>query len=301
VYTNLIASRPTRRRAVAFGVLFGLSLVLMAFSNQPVVTGAQRIVASALAPVEGVFTGVGTGVGSVFGAVGEIADLRSENEKLKAENEQLKVSQEQAKAIAAENERLTALLDVESTIHHAVVAGRVIAREYTDDRRVITIDRGTKDGIAEGEVVVAAGGALVGRVKQAGPTYSQIVLINDPSSTVIGELASGGQTGEVVGQLGGALVMSKVDSAARPQIGSQVVTAGIVLGSGIRSPFPKGLIIGEVVDVARDPNAVVQTVFLKPAVDLDSLQLVAVITDYEGGLGSVIGASPSPSPSVAAP
>ena len=42
--------------------------------------------------------------------------------------------------------------------------------------------------------------------------------------------------------------------------------------------------IGQVVDVRRDANAVVQTAYLQPAADLDRLEYVLVITDYEGGL-----------------
>jgi cell shape-determining protein MreC len=67
-------------------------------------------------------------------------------------------------------------------------------------------------------------------------------------------------------------------------IGEEVFTAGIELAGGIRSPYPKGLLIGQVVDVSSDPNEVVQTVYLQPAAPLDRLEFVLVITDYEGGL-----------------
>jgi hypothetical protein len=56
------------------------------------------------------------------------------------------------------------------------------------------------------------------------------------------------------------------------------------LGAGVRSAFPKGLVIGRVVDVDRDPNAVVQTAFVAAAATLDKLEYVLVITDYEGGI-----------------
>jgi rod shape-determining protein MreC len=93
------------------------------------------------------------------------------------------------------------------------------------------------------------------------------------------------------------LVMQNIDSTERVNINDEVVTAGIVLGGGIRSPYPKGLVIGQVIDVQRDANAVVQTAYLAPAVDLTKLEYVLVITDYEGGLPiSGPGASPSAQP-----
>ena len=88
----------------------------------------------------------------------------------------------------------------------------------------------------------------------------------------------------MIGQLGGVLVMRQIDSSETVTVGDEVVTAGIELGGGVRSPYPKGLLIGQVVDVRRDANDVVQTAFLQPAAHLDKLEFVLVITDYEGGL-----------------
>jgi hypothetical protein len=81
--------------------------------------------------------------------------------------------------------------------------------------------------------------------------------------------------------------MRNIDSAVEIGLDEEVFTAGIAVDGGIRSPYPKGLIVGSVVDVERDANAVVQTAFLAPAADLDSFELALVITDYEGGLPAV--------------
>jgi rod shape-determining protein MreC len=132
--------------------------------------------------------------------------------------------------------------------------------------------------------VIASGGALAGRITDIGPDSATVVLLTDSESTVIGQLSSNAATGQVVGQLGGVLVMTQIDSSMRVALNDEVVTAGLTLASGIRSPYPKGLLIGQVVDVRRDANDVVQTAFLKPTADLDHLEYVLVILDYEGGL-----------------
>jgi hypothetical protein len=113
------------------------------------------------------------------------------------------------------------------------------------------------------------------------------MLITDGGSTVIGQLSTSAATGEVVGQLGGVLIMNQIDSQVRLQLDEEVFTAGIELNGGVRSPYPKGLLIGQVVDVRRDANDVVQTAYLLPAADLDRLEYVLVVTDYEGGLPPV--------------
>ena len=146
------------------------------------------------------------------------------------------------------------------------------------------LDKGTNDGIAVGDVAVAAGGALAGRVVEVGPDSAKVVLLTDAESTVIGQLTTNAATGEVVGQLGGVLIMRQIDSSDVVTVGDEVVTAGIELGVGVRSPYPKGLLVGQVVDVRRDSNSVVQTAYLRPAAPLDRLESLLVITDYQGGL-----------------
>jgi rod shape-determining protein MreC len=124
-------------------------------------------------------------------------------------------------------------------------------------------------------------------VTSVGPDSASIVLLTDGSSTVIGQLVSNAAAGRVIGQLGGVLVMDQIDSGEKISIGDEVVSAGIELGAGVRSPYPKGLLIGQVVDVRRDANAVVQTAYLQPAADFDKLEFVLVVLDYQGGLPPV--------------
>lgn len=277
-------ARAVRRRTIAFGVLLAVSVVLMLLSSTAPAIELQRAVGFAFRPLEDAITSVARGTSSVLGAFGEINRLRAENESLKAENERLTRDEARIQEIERENDSLTGLLQIRGSLGFDTVAASVIARDSSELRRVVTISEGTDRGIRIGDVVVASGGALAGRVVEAGPNFARVLLINDTSSTVIGQALPEAATGEVIGQLGGVLIMQNIDSTEKIQIGQQVVTAGIVLGSGLKSPFPKGLLIGQVIDVQRDANAVVQTAFLQPAVDLDKLEYVLVITNYDGGL-----------------
>jgi rod shape-determining protein MreC len=259
----------------------------MATSSTSVVTELQKGLAFALSPAQDAVNAVGVQVRSVIGAVAEIDQLRRDNGTLKTENDRLTAENLRLQALGPENEQLSTLLQIRGSFQYSTVAARVIGRDVADVSHVVTIDRGTLDGLAIGDVVVGQGGALAGRITQIGSHAARVVLINDPGSTVIGEVVSNRATGEVVGALGGQLVMDKVDATQRIAIGDEVVTAGITLGSGIRSPYPKGLVIGQVNDVTRDPNAVIQTAYLDPAIDLDRLEVVLVITDYQGGIPDV--------------
>jgi rod shape-determining protein MreC len=280
----LLANRSARRRVVAYVALLLTALVLLTVSSNPFVRDLQHGVAFAFKPIQEGVDGIARNVQSIGSTISEIDQLRQENAALKADNQQLQEEARSAAEIQRENELLTGLLQLRSGLSYHTQAVTVIARESSEARRAIVIDRGTDDGIATGQIVITAGGALAGRVTEVGPNFAHVVLISDSSSTVIGQLLTSADTGKVIGQLGGALVMQDVDSAAKVTTGEEVFTAGIELSGGIRSPYPKGLLIGAVVDVTRDPNEVVQTVFLEPAAPLDTLEYLLVITDYSGGI-----------------
>ncbi|MEO5965136.1 MAG: rod shape-determining protein MreC [Candidatus Limnocylindrales bacterium] len=282
--TSLLNNRQARRRGIVFTVLIAITLLLMAFSANPYIQGFQGGLSFALRPFQGAIADVANSVAGVAAALGEIDQLRSENGALRDENERLSNENARLDAVKQENEQLTALIQLQSGLDHATVATRVIGRETLETRRLVILDKGTDDGIAQGDVVIVQGGALAGRVTDIGPTFSKVTLISDATSTVVGELQVTSAQGEVVGQAGGVLVMRNIDSAVQIGLDEEVFTAGIEVNGGIRSPYPKGLVIGSVVDVQRDANDVVQTAFLAPAANLDSFELALVITDYVGGL-----------------
>ena len=286
--STMFATRAARRRAVAFTALVSTSLILMAVSSSPIITEFQNAMAFALRPVQGALHDVADSVSGAFTAIGDINRLHTDNAALRRENERLAADNLRAQALEQENEQLSTLLQLKSSFSYQTAAAVVIARESSELRRTVTVSKGSDDGIAKGDVVIAEGGALVGRVTDVGPNFAIVTLISDRTSTVVGQTETNAAIGDVVGQLGGALIMQNIDSTETVQPGEQVLTAGIQLPGGIRSPFPKGLLIGEVTDVKREASSVVQTAYLQPTTDLDKVSYVLVVLDYVGGLPGAV-------------
>jgi rod shape-determining protein MreC len=282
--SSLLASRSVRRRSIFFTALLATTLVMMAFSSNPGVRDFEGALAYALNPFQKALHDVAQGVSAIVASLSDIENLQTDNTALRRDNERLAADNVRLDEVQRQNDLLAGMLQVQNSFPYKTAAAEVIARESNEFRRVITISKGSDDGIKEGDVVIADGGPLAGRVTEVGPNYAKVVLITDQTSTVVGQLHSSLATGVVVGQLEETLRMTNIESTEKIELGEEVVTAGIELAGGIRSPYPKGLLLGRVIDVRRDANSVVQTAYLEPTANLEKIEYVLVVLDYVGGL-----------------
>jgi rod shape-determining protein MreC len=254
-----LQDRQARRRATTFAALLALSFALIVVSDTAPLREFQKGIGFAFAPIQGLLSSTTKGIVGIFSAITEIDQLRQRNVELTDENEHLRAQNQGYVELQRELKQLSDLLGLKTSVSYSTVAAQVIGREASPFQRVISIDAGSDKGVAVGDVVIGGGAALAGRVVEVGRDYSRVLLISDTASTVIGLDTTTGATGEVIGRLGGTLTMQNIAVTEAIAAGDQVVTAGIDLGNGIRSAFPKGLVIGRIVDIRKEPNAVVQS------------------------------------------
>ena len=289
----MLTNRSVRRQVVVYVVLLAISMLILAFSSSPPVAGLRRGVGYAMAPIQEVLRGTGQTIGSVFSAFGEIERLRIQNEELARRLNEVEAENQGLASLRAQNELLTQLLDVHSSFEYETVAAEVISKRITDQERAISLDRGADVGIEVDDAVIGPGGALIGQVVEVGANFSRVLLISDTRINVAGLVESSRAVGLLSGQLGQPLEMVNIPAEVTVTAGESVVTAGIELSEGIRSPYPKGLLIGLIAGVSRSPDQLFQTALVTPVADLDRLEYVLVITNYEGGLPDT---APSPTP-----
>jgi rod shape-determining protein MreC len=108
-------------------------------------------------------------------------------------------------------------------------------------------------------------------------------LVVDTRSSVIALVQRTRALGVVEGRLGGGLAMVQVNISDEIVAGDRVVTAGLAAAPQARSGYPKGLLIGTVQAIQPDPNALTQTVFVRPALDLQQLERILVVVAFEQG------------------
>src|SRR5262245_50912753 len=145
--TSILATRAARRRWILFAALLGVTVVLMAISSNPTVREVQNGVSFAFRPIQVAFDALARTATSVASAVTEIDRLRVDNAALRSENERLAAENARLEEIRRENESLTGLLQLRAGLDFKTVATNVIARESSEFRRLVVIDRGSDDDV----------------------------------------------------------------------------------------------------------------------------------------------------------
>jgi rod shape-determining protein MreC len=290
--------RTLRREWTAFGTLLIISVGMMGVSGTAPARNLEAAVNWAVNPVETALNNAADTAGSYFSALTQIDRLASKNKQLSDENLVLQEELNRMGAISKLNDDWTKITAEAAGVPYQTETVRVIVRDISDvSSRSLIVNKGSDDGLTEGQVVIDAGGALVGRIEQVDPTASKILLVNDSTAIVVGKEVKSGAIGTIQGSISGQLKMSSIDvtpDVAKTLKGLPVVTAGESLAcTNDTSPYPPGLLIGTITTVSSDPNAVVQSATIAPAAHLTDATFLLVITDYQGGFGP---ASPSPSP-----
>jgi rod shape-determining protein MreC len=160
------------------------------------------------------------------------------------------------------------------------VGASVINRNPTTWYQTLTLNRGSKEGVAVNDPVIGALG-LIGKVVTVSPTTSEVLLILDGEgqvSALVRSSAGNGTFGIVQGTY-------KRGSRLTPEGNLQMlfrrednVNAGdLVLTSGIGGVYPKDVPIGKVAEIQLDPTGLLKTAFIEPLVNFDTLEEAYII------------------------
>lgn len=184
--------------------------------------------------------------------------------------------------INSDYNRLANLLSYTTSVQNQeFVTANVIAVDESSSLRTITLDRGTRDGIAVGMPVVAgvAGsqvqGGLVGRVIRVSANASRVMLITDPSSSVSARLQTNRVQGTVRGKVAGTLEMVLIG------LDAQIVSGTLVITSGLGGNFPQDIVIGQVTSFRLADTGLSQIAQVSSLINFDTLEFALVITNFQ--------------------
>lgn len=263
-----------RRLRGAFLILVFLSVFLYIFSlnfRPPErMDVLQRIVVESLAPV---IEYVKNSTGFVEHIVKEYIWLRQinhENEGLKERVVALEQKLADYQEASIENLRLRRLLDFKSTIHAETIAAQVVLHDLTGWFQTLVVDKGFQDQVAQDMAVVNDEG-VVGRILDVSDRYARVLLITDTGSSVDALIQRNRVRGVLSGKDANGCVLKYVRSNLDVQVGD------LLISSGKDGVFPKGLRLGVVQGIFKDPVDLFQKIEVKPLVRLSALEELLII------------------------
>ncbi|WP_412990002.1 rod shape-determining protein MreC [Pediococcus siamensis] len=255
--------------------LVTLSVTSRKKSSTPVI---QQVGNDAIGLVDRVVAYPMNAIRNTSQALNSIISTYQENARLKRKVDQLEAVRSRSQALEQENKQLKKQVSLKSSMtDYKLVTATVISRAPSSWQNIVVINKGTLSGIKKNQSVVAGQG-LIGRVIEASHNTSKVELISDSSDSAnrfaiqvqdeAGDTINGivtsfdRQTNEIV--------MGQVTTKAKVKKGALVTT------SGFGGVTPKGLYVGKVAAVKEDSSGLATEIYIKPATDMSSINVVSV-------------------------
>jgi rod shape-determining protein MreC len=269
-------------------LLLGLVLAhLLAISRQVDAGGGRSLLETllfgALSPFQRLAGGTVRGVLDAWDSYLALRDVGEENRRLKERAGELETSLHRLRKEAQEVGALRALLELKESLGLDTVAAEVVARDGVPWFRSLTLNKGSRDGVALNAAVLCPAG-VVGRVVAVGPGAARVQLLLDRDSgagvmiertrvtaVVSGRVEFAGDPEPREGGPGNAadLLMKYVPTVA------DVVPGDVVVTSGMDRIYPKGLLVGRVRSLGP-PSGLFREVIVAPAAEVDRVERVLV-------------------------
>jgi rod shape-determining protein MreC len=194
--------------------------------------------------------------------------VRGQNEKLLRENGQLKIENNYLKSELSTADRAQALSVFQSRSPSKTVAARVIGNGTGANSKVVFVDRGSTSGVESGMAVVTPDG-IVGKVVEAYPTASLVMLISDPTFAAGVVSQKNGVHGTLKGQGHAECLVDYVQNEEHVDIGEWFYT------SGDDRIFPKGFPVGRVTAAPNGKNF--KEIYLSPSGTQGGVEEVLIV------------------------
>jgi rod shape-determining protein MreC len=214
-------------------------------------------------------------VAGFFENLQDLTNTYGENKELKSRIENLASLEAQVQELKKDNKELRDVLGERKTLRdYEPLPATVIGRNPDRWHEMIIIDKGNLNGVKKNMAVVTANG-LIGKIKSVTQFSSTVQLLSstDPKNRISAIVQ--GKT-NVYGLVEGYDSEKKLLQVKAIPTGTEIKKGQTVITSGLGDVFPKGLMIGKVVEVKQDQYGLNQTALVKPGADFYDIRTVIV-------------------------
>lgn len=253
-------------------------------------TALDRFVLTVTSPVEKAVDWTITGVLDGWHRYAWLRGVERRARELSRTVNDLRAENAELAQLRDENERLSKLLAfARSRPEHRAVGARIVGtRMDPKGLQLVTIDRGSEDGVRRMMPVVTAGGVL-GRIHTLGARSADVLLLSDRNSSIAVRVERSRARANVRGQ--GAPGPCRLEYALRSD---DLIEGDELVTSGTDGVFPRGLPVGQVTRVKRGGHGLYQAAEVLPAVDVNRVEEVAVLLSTDSPEALPAAQAPAP-------
>ena len=226
-------------------VLFALIAIamLIADSRVQVLRPLRHVINSMLYPLQRAALLPRDAINSVGGYFSSLTALEKEIRDIQRQQLSNATALQQSQLLATENAHLRKLLDTREKLTVKSVAAEILYDARDVFTRKIVLNRGTQDGVVQGQPVIDEVG-VVGQVTRAFLLTSEVTLLTDKNQAIPVQVVRNGLRSVVYGRgQSGLLGMRFLAANADIQTGDVLVT------SGIDGVYPSGLSVAKVIQI----------------------------------------------------
>ena len=254
---------------------------------------SENVVNTILSPFQSAITSISNATKKIGVISWEMVTVYEQNKMLRSEVEQLRQRDVNVNEIMAENTRLTNILNYKNAVKQFDTAvAKIISYDSSNLTNSITINLGAKDGMQKNMPVITPQG-LVGTIVAVYEHSAKVQLILDPRSAV-GAIIQRPES-RVIGIMQGSVGVQTLAKMVNIPRDADVVVGDNVLTSGYGGLYPKGIVIGEVVEVTNEAGGLLKYATVKTAVDFYRIEEVLVIVNSREAPPTPLNAVISPS------
>jgi rod shape-determining protein MreC len=206
-------------------------------------------------------------------------DLRIKSKEILIQENQNLLSQQKInssilqryESLEQENERLKQILNAANNLDNKVEITRIISVNVNPYRHTIVIDKGERDGVYNGQVLLDADG-VIGQILHTNFLTSEAILISDSDHALPVEINRNGLRTIVLGN--GSF--TKLDVPYIPN-NADIEIGDLLVTSGLGGKFPSGYPVAKVDFIESDLSEQFYKVSAKPIAYLNQVREVMLL------------------------
>ena len=265
--------QPQRKHFIGFlASILIFSLVLMTVNVRYEKSNLffESIVVWFFSPIQNLLTSTTSYVSDAFDHYFFLVETSKENDRLLLKVNLLSKKNNELIERNKLLERSDNLIEFLDKDERPFVIAKVIGYDATQWSKVIFINRGTNHKVQKNSSVMNNAG-VIGHVIHSSPNSSKVLLITDGRSAVDLLFQETRESGITVGTGENICKMKFVPISAKINLGDKVIS------SGLGGVFPKGLVVGRVVDIVKQSQELFQDIMVEPSADLSNIEEVIVL------------------------